>query len=415
MTMQVFISYKKIDGKTPPVALNIAAQLKKRGYEAFIDEKKLPTGEAWAREIYRNIWRSGVLIVLLDEPTAQSEWVQREVDVARGAHVSILPLRLETTSDRAIMQAIEKLAINDLQHSKTFHGTPEDYEQLVADIERLAKKTRNAQEAWIEQLDDLWHVQKAPTRKALVSYWLFGGVDGLRVHLATGDMTRLRDIDVLVNTENNYMQMARAFERTTLSASLRRAGALTTASALQEDTVQLALDAQLTQSPHYQRPILAGQVIPTVAGHPDSVLVQRNGVRYLLHAATVMVLGERLVTIEPEELQETVFNCFQAVEAIDAARGVISPEGSSWHEAEMAGQESYRPIRSIAFPLLGTGRGGRDAREVADAMVEALGEYLLENHARAEFYIAEVYLCAFSEDDVKHAQAALDRVFEWEG
>src|SRR5215470_5193312 len=99
---QIFVSYRKLpDRSTPQIALDIVTRLKAYDYETFIDLERLEGGLEWEQEIYSNIFRSDVLIVLLQKETADSEWVQREVDVARGAQVSILPLQVDDEVDIA--------------------------------------------------------------------------------------------------------------------------------------------------------------------------------------------------------------------------------------------------------------------------------------------------------------------------
>jgi hypothetical protein len=79
---QVFISYKKKNQQTPPLARSLKQTLEDSyGYQVFLDIDRIPTAAEWAKHIYTNIHRSDVLIVLLEPETANSEWIQREVDV----------------------------------------------------------------------------------------------------------------------------------------------------------------------------------------------------------------------------------------------------------------------------------------------------------------------------------------------
>src|SRR5512133_2771809 len=51
-------------------------------FNPFLDIYTLDAGEEWKKEIYEHIHYGDVLVVLLEEETA-SEWVQREIDIAR--------------------------------------------------------------------------------------------------------------------------------------------------------------------------------------------------------------------------------------------------------------------------------------------------------------------------------------------
>lgn len=139
--IQVFVSYKKKkEREAPQLALDIATKLEEDyHYKVFIDQKRLKPGKEWEKEIYDNIHKSDVLIVLLEAETAKSDWVQREVDVARGAHVSILPLQIADEID--FKDAVDRLALDNIQYFRAFDGTEEQYEQLITDIERLSKDT----------------------------------------------------------------------------------------------------------------------------------------------------------------------------------------------------------------------------------------------------------------------------------
>ena len=110
---RVFISYRNAE-LSIHVASQMMKELKRRGYDdIFYDkdgDRKIRGGDAWARTIYENIWESDVMVVLLEQSTALSDWVQREVDVARGAHISILPVKI-VAADPDIREAQEKLAL----------------------------------------------------------------------------------------------------------------------------------------------------------------------------------------------------------------------------------------------------------------------------------------------------------------
>src|SRR5262245_55549030 len=106
--LHVFISYKKHDGETPAYATNIAETLRdKYGFEVFIDVQRIQTADEWEKKIYNEIHKADVLILLLEPETANSEWVQREVDFARGSCVVVLPLLMVDRKQVNIDEAIK--------------------------------------------------------------------------------------------------------------------------------------------------------------------------------------------------------------------------------------------------------------------------------------------------------------------
>jgi len=105
-----------------------------------------------------------VLIVLLQKETADSEWVQREVDVARGAQVSILPLQVDDEVD--IADTVKKLALGTIQHFPRFSGSDSQYKKLVKNIQTLTERTRRRQKTRINQLEAQWRLS-APSHDEL--------------------------------------------------------------------------------------------------------------------------------------------------------------------------------------------------------------------------------------------------------
>lgn len=405
---QVFVSYRKPrDRSAPDIALNIVARLKEYEYETFIDLERLEGGLEWEQEIYSNIYRSDVLIVLLQQETADSEWVQREVDVARGAQVSILPLQIDDDLD--IADTVKKLALGSIQHFPRFSGSDSQYKKLVKNIQSLTERTRRRQKTRINQLESQWRLERAETNKSYALYRF--GNHACEIHLATGDITAMKGIDVIINTENDYMQMAPIYERGTLSASLRREGALIRNGHLVEDTVQQELDQQIAKSPYFvSRPVSMTQIVPTHAGHPESRLVKLRGARYIFHAATVRVdlnaKSAPLVPIEDDDsIKDVVTNCLEMILEVDRLHGSILPEGYD----DTTRDGSYQAIRSIVFPLFATGHGGRPVSEVVPPMLEGIRNFLAEHKQLA---LQRIHLCAFSEFDKKTVEDAMDSFFE---
>lgn len=423
---KVFISYKKQQDAAGNLKHGVphalAARLSAR-YDVFIDVNSLEVGRKWADEIYRNIHQSDVLIVVLERNTAESDWVQREVDVARGANVSILPLRVGPEAETE--GAVEKLALYDIQHFMAFSiDDAVEFNRLLRDIERLAKMTRNRQRDWYNAVNQLRRMRPARSRVSDTVFRLRDSPSPVRVHLATGDMTQYRDVDVLVNSENDYMQMARVFDAATLSASLRMAGSYITRGRVREDTVQAQLDYQIQHSADYcGRPIVVGQVVPTFAGHPESRLVARNRVRYIFHVATVRIdafsAQESLAWIESDAgIRQAVINTLDMAREIDARGGQVLVEPASesdrpWdHPTVPPLPDPYRPIERIVLPLFGTGEGGRSVPEVVPPMLHGIDAYFREHLEGEAPNLRHVHLSVFTETYVDVVREIMRTVFD---
>ncbi len=410
--IKIFISYRNIPHSRAEGNFLADALRKEFGYEIFIDTQELKNkgGVKWAETIYDNIHTSDVLIVLLEQETHLSEWVQREVDVARGAHVSILPIAIieEAELAKVLREVQEKLAISEMQFLSFDSKTPV-YPPIIESIESLSKKTRDAQKEWIDDLRTLRYAKKAPTSDPY--YATYEILPGRKICLASGDMTEMQNIDVLVNTENNYMQMARIYESAVLSSALRREGAYIRNGKLLEDTVQLELDQQVIKGDGFgSRPIEMEQVIATHAGHAKSALV-KNGARYILHASTVYVhpRNRKVTPIQTDaSLRQTVLNCLNLFMELHENKGVISPPDTEAYVREQKTADSYSPIKSIIFPLFGAGQGGRSTIEVAPPMIDCFRDFLLKHKKTKDFPLESIHLCVFTEADVAIVKGIMD-------
>ncbi len=415
-SIKVFISYRNI-----PLSKkegNFLANVLKNdfGYEVFIDTQELKNkgGIKWAETIYDNIHNSDVLIVLLEQETHLSEWVQREVDVARGAHVAILPIVIieEAELAKVVREVQDKLAITEMQFLNFSSSNP-NYSPIIESIESLSKRTRDAQKAWIEGLRDLRYTRKATNNDP--EYATYGILPEHKICLASGDMTQLKNIDVLVNTENNYMQMARIYEGSVLSSALRREGSYIRNGKILEDTVQLALDQQVVKGEGFgSRPIETEQVIATHAGHPKSQLV-KNGARYIFHASTVYVhpRNRKVTPIQTDDsVRQTVLNCLNLFLELHENKGVISPTNTEAYEREQKQIDAYtlNPIKSIVFPLFGAGQGGRSTIEVAPPMIDCFKNFLVSHKKTKDFPLESIHLCVYTEVEIAIVKNIMDNI-----
>ncbi len=417
---QVFISYKTgIDNSLTFQANTVRDFLTAAGYEVWMDTSNLIAGEEWPTQIYEAISKSDLVVLLLAKETAKSDWVRREIDVARGGRVYILPVLIQDTY-KDIKNVLEMFDLAKVQSLTFKENSQAERDKLVKSIEDNKGKTRERQEEWLLSLKQdnqplaVLKQPHIPTAKSFLSYSLRAEGLDCKIHLAAGDMTRMRGIDVLVNTENNYMQMARVFETFSLSCNLRLLGSLLNRSGyIVEDTVQEELYEQIKNE--YPIPIGMGVVVPTHAGHPESRLA-KSGARYIFHTATVSVAPNSRNPVKPldnDEITSAVKNCFDEVRNVNEAQGVISPPGSVRRDQEKRTVDDYTPVQSIIFPLFATGRGGREREiaEVARQMLESMRDYLSDSENTEGCTLKDIHLCAFSRLDVSTVKKVMDDLF----
>nr|WP_062339734.1 macro domain-containing protein [Herbidospora sakaeratensis] len=157
----------------------------------------------------------------------------------------------------------------------------------------------------------------------------------------------LRDVDVLVSSENVYLEMSKPF-KATLSATLRKAAAVWDPSGrLVDDVLPRELRGWLREHGREGEAVAAGTVVPTSSGE-----LARQGVNRVYHAAVAVPrAGANDYDVDATAVMRAVHNVF-----------------------DLAGTEGWR---SVALPLLGAGRGGLQP-EVAFAYVWAALESRLD-------------------------------------
>ncbi|WP_416977614.1 Appr-1-p processing protein [Streptomyces sp. T028] len=172
------------------------------------------------------------------------------------------------------------------------------------------------------------------------------------VHLSPIEL--LRDIDILVSSENVHLEMSKSF-RPTVSGALRRSAAVgCAADGPVADVLADELAAWVRARPGVL-PLRPGTVVPTGAG----ALAER-GVRRVYHAAVAVPDG-LAYRVDPQHIATAVAACFARArqERADGERADGGPA-----------------LRSICFPLLGAGRGGLERRISAEWLRWAIEDAL---------------------------------------
>jgi O-acetyl-ADP-ribose deacetylase (regulator of RNase III) len=425
---KIFISYKtgEKDGMTF-TANRIKKELDAANYDVWMDVDAIQAGQNWNDQIYERIRTSDVLLLILGTTTINSDWVRREIDVAKGSGVTILPVLIRDDFDK--QDTLDKFDIPRLQFVDMLVGDDKQFEKLITQLKNIQGQTLTRQKEWIDKR--LQDEKGTPFEKTNQNceYYKLQNPDksdhpiykDLVIHIATGDMIEMHDIDVLVNSENDYMQMARIFESKTVSALLRYYGScIDKAGRLVEDTVQDELDCRIYADKElHKRPVGVSTVIVTNAGHPESSLITRNHARYIFHTAAVSVedgqYGKYLRPVQSDSgLKRCVKNTLDKILEMNAARGNIWPEGTDERKQAQEGEKSYQPITSIVIPMFGSGHGGRETKEVIPAIVDGVHEFLIDRLEEKpnKLTLTDLYLCVYYQEDVEPMQQALSKNFQ---
>lgn len=92
----VFVSYTR---RNLTVIERLARDLQDAGLEVWVDFRKIRGGEAWQQAIYDGIRDCDFVVVCLSPPAVESEWVRRELEIAKDMGKLIIPVMLEVAFD----------------------------------------------------------------------------------------------------------------------------------------------------------------------------------------------------------------------------------------------------------------------------------------------------------------------------
>lgn len=221
-------------------------------------------------------------------------------------------------------------------------------------------------------------VPKVLTKCATIERALVNG-SKKRLGLVTGDRDEITVGDIWVNSENTEMQMDRYYGTST-SATIRYLGAEKNAVSgrVERDTIA----EELKQRMGSEKQVDPGFVITTGAGS----LEKNNNVRYIFHVAAV--IGEPREGYRPiERVERCVTNALRR-----------------------ADKEFRREqVKSILFPIFGTGPGGGDFKDHANKCFNAAIEYLETNPTSS---MERVYFYVWSDLDLELCMELLEGLMQ---
>jgi O-acetyl-ADP-ribose deacetylase (regulator of RNase III) len=248
----------------------------------------------------------------------------------------------------------------------------EETREKIVDFIRTGLKDRNKSDSPVYDVLNLktFTVPKPIVKKQIFEYRLKvpAGLPARQVCLITGDIRNVTEADVWVSSENTNMEMARPFDRS-ISSVIRYEGAK------KDDAGNIVEDAIATELAKVAGPnadVPAGSVLVSGSGELEGT----NKVKKIFHAAAAR--GAPGIGYVPvENLDWCVRNALQRAD---------SPK--------LAGID----LKSILFPLLGTGTARGDSEEKAPVLIDAAIGYLLGN---PQSKIERVYFLCWTEKDLE--------------
>ena len=109
---RIFISYSHKDGMD--IAELLYERLKGCGYRVWKDDHSLPVGVDWPREISDAVEEGDYFIAVFTQGALESDWVQREIDMAFTAERRIIPVLVGNVKPPLYIRTIQSVFINSV-------------------------------------------------------------------------------------------------------------------------------------------------------------------------------------------------------------------------------------------------------------------------------------------------------------
>lgn len=333
--------------------------------QVFIAARSIRPGDDFTNTVFDVLRRCRVVLAVIGPGWSVAndpdDWVYRELANAFDLGLRVIPVLVEDTeppAESTLPPAIAALA--RCQYVRLRHYSVEtDIAQIISDLRRIDPS-----------LPALPANDHKPTAKSGIVELPSASRHGCQVSVVSGSIRRVSCADIWVNSENTDMQMARPTEFC-ISGIIRYWGAFRDAAGrITDDVIADELAAKVGAGP-----VAPGTAISTTAG----ALLQTNNVRHIVHVASVQG---------------------QPGAGFRQVRYVSWCVTSALTEAERLAAADSR-VRSVLFPLLGTGVAGAAIEPTAAAMVAAVTDYLdahPDTRLHAVHFLAyrEAELAAFS-------------------
>lgn len=364
---KVFINYRVQD--QPGYATLLYRELTRifGDTNLFFASQSIRSGDDFVHELFARLRECDVLLAVIGPNWADYggrarrpggvdfDWVHQEIAEAFASGLRVIPVLVEDAElpdERRLPPQISGLV--RCQSVRLRHDS------IDADLARLSAELRMASAELNYRTDDGAAAVGRPTIFRIA----IEPEPACRIAIVPGDIRRVTFAEVWVNSENTDMQMARVTEFST-SAIIRYWGSV------RDDTGHVVVDViadELAERVRASRPVAPGTAIVTGSG----ALRKSNGVHRIIHVAAVQ--GEPGAGFrQVNDIGWCVTN------TLDQA-------------ARLAGGDPA--LRTVLFPLLGTGMAGAPVEATANAMLLATVDHVVQ---RPQTPLRTICLLAYSE------------------
>lgn len=148
---KIYISYKN-GSLSRTFGKALSDKFLENEYPSYFFDASGLFGGQWRQQMEQSLRGSDVLVVLIEANTWESTWVPREVYMARGLNISILPLLLEAPSTAA--ESVYRMGIEDIQYMVLSGDLEADFERIVEQIHPLRALTLANRQHWFGQFEE---------------------------------------------------------------------------------------------------------------------------------------------------------------------------------------------------------------------------------------------------------------------
>jgi hypothetical protein len=129
-SQHIYICYSRED---TAIMQRVRTSLQRVGLKVWTGDNIEPGSDQWKKEIPRAIQNSSAILVLMSPAANHSEWITRELSVAKSLHIEILPLLVAGEVHQSLHPAVATMEYIDLR---------DDYEKGMVQVIRLCYEYR---------------------------------------------------------------------------------------------------------------------------------------------------------------------------------------------------------------------------------------------------------------------------------
>jgi hypothetical protein len=169
---KIFISYSRSDANTVSTIID---RLNTAGHEVWVDRIGIRGGEKWRQQIVHAIEESDVIVLVLSKNSIASDNVRKEIDLAEGSKIQIIPLLLQQVDIPASIK-YQLAGIQQIDLYTSFERGLQDLLDAIGEEQRAAPARIEERKPF--RPFDGWHPSNRAVFLSLAGIVVLGGILG---------------------------------------------------------------------------------------------------------------------------------------------------------------------------------------------------------------------------------------------